>query len=457
MTYVQKDEAHPRYHLWGCMAALSSLVGRKVWIQRPYQRIHANIYVILVGPQGNRKTAARDICKNFLKKVNEVAGDIDPLPFSSESTTREQLIHEMTKNERTYKCDDRIDSYYPMTIMPSEMKEFLSVDPARMVNFLTDGYDTNYYDYSVRGRPEKDIIPNPYIVIFGCETPDWLTDRLKERVVSGGFSRRVTFLYETEHSIVIDTTLPPECIAAEERMVKYALRIKSLVGEVKLSEPARLFYNEFRMTNKKAPIPALVGFYESKHDLMLKLSILVLTSESSDLVVERNHLEMVLQMINDAEINMPRVFSGSGRNELGPVATKLEDLLERVKGPVLEKECMIHMWGDCKDYREMIYVVEQVVRTGKVHRFSVGQKVYLCSSPYLPKSVQQQLERVVGSKPGSVEVNSQSSEPSSTQDEKVDPLQVFQRNAQKTCVPSASEPQKVEDVAGTTEPNSPSL
>jgi len=404
MTFVERDEAHPNYHLWGCLVVIATLVGRKVWFRRAYQRVYANIYVILVGPQGNRKTAARDICHDFLAQVGGVA-------FACEATTREQLIKEMTQSQFPFRHNGVDEMYAPMTILATEFKEFLSIDPGRMINFLTAVYDRDYYDYSVRGRIDADVLTNPYLNILACETPDWLTDRLKERIVSGGFSRRVVYVYEVEHARFVDNDLTPAAQAARTRMLRDAIRFKNVVGELSFSPECQEFYNHWYLHPAPPPDPVLAGFYESKHTLATKIAMLVSLSESNSMIIEQKHFEGALGIISAAEKNMARVFVGSGRNELSHVAVKAYDVIEKAGKPVSEKQVLVHLFSDCRNAAERDDVIAHLVRSGKVVRYPAVDRWMLCAAHHVPKEVVEQLRRAAETKPGLGASSNQSSPP----------------------------------------------
>ncbi len=85
LTFTRGNEAHELYHLWSGLVALSSIVSYRIWVPMGYFQVRANLYVILDGPPGDRKTTAMQQCKNLLKEV----GDI---PFSADCQTKESLV-----------------------------------------------------------------------------------------------------------------------------------------------------------------------------------------------------------------------------------------------------------------------------------------------------------------------------------------------------------------------------
>lgn len=360
LEFVHLNEAHENYHLWSCFATLASLAERRVWVTRAYQKIYPNMYIVMVGPQGNRKTAAKDIAQDILRDVGDTQ-------FSCESTTREDLIDKMEQNEHTFMYDGVLQSYLPMMICVTELKEFLSVDPGRMINFLTAVYDSNFFDYGTRHRGTN-VLLNPCLNMLACETPDWLTERLKDKIVSGGFSRRVLYVYETEHQRIVVEQLPKACIEARKRCIERGKKVKQVSGEFTWEPEAKNFFNDWYL---KLDIPeekSMKGYFESKHTLLLKVAMLISLSEEDSLIIRVGHLELGLTYLSLVEENMPMVFIGGGRNELATASGRVIEKLKKAKRPVRESEIKTMLWGDCRNTLEMNEVIEQTVRAGKVKR-----------------------------------------------------------------------------------------
>src|SRR5271165_697451 len=78
LLYNIGNEAHEKFHLWAALSVLSSVVSRKVWTRKSdprkpelgnYMWVKPNLYICLVGEQGNRKTTARDVAYELYKYI----------------------------------------------------------------------------------------------------------------------------------------------------------------------------------------------------------------------------------------------------------------------------------------------------------------------------------------------------------------------------------------------------
>ena len=168
--YSSGNEAHPTYHIFSGLIALSSIVGRRVWVDMGSFNYVPNLYVILVGPSGNRKTTAMTPAKNLIRALK--------LPYSAECVTKEKLVLDIFAQERVI-ADMPIEhadkkTFSPMTCVVTELSEFLGAGGLGMINFLTTIYDQDYYDIRTKNKGDT-TINGPYLCLLACTTPDWIT------------------------------------------------------------------------------------------------------------------------------------------------------------------------------------------------------------------------------------------------------------------------------------------
>ena len=362
-TFAKGSEAHPTYHTFAALVALSSVVSRRVWLEMGYFKVYPNLYTVLVGPAGNRKTSAMTIARNLIREVGNI-------PFSAECVTKEKLILDMAEGEVAV---DAMPPQFaaqkimtPMTIMVTELSEFLGAGSIGMINFLTTIYDQDVYEHRTKNKGEV-TINGPYLNLLACTTPDWITTYLRSDVISGGFSRRAIFVLETGKSGRIpfpEVTL--EAKSAWASAVAYARRLQKVCGPFTWDAKARTFFADW-YTNLKMPTEeTVVGYFETKHMQLLKIAMLIALSESTDLVLRIEHLEFGLDLLKLAEENLTRVFEGIGRNELNGAASKVMDLLQRTEPQELNlngQKLVVPWMYEKKLHAAMFRIVDQMEMT----------------------------------------------------------------------------------------------
>src|SRR5262245_36162040 len=78
LTATKESECPKRYIYWACLAAMSAVVKRNVYIlKNGVYRLHPNIYVMGVSDSGSRKSFANHVLESLLmdfKWVRTISG-----------------------------------------------------------------------------------------------------------------------------------------------------------------------------------------------------------------------------------------------------------------------------------------------------------------------------------------------------------------------------------------------
>lgn len=386
-------EVPPSYHTFCSLVALSALTKRQVWCYKgDYIRVYPNLYVVLVGGPGLGKTTAMEITEDLLHHFK--------MPVSAEAVTREKLILDIQTQEGIHDFLPAGDKYRfvtPYTIFATELSEFLGAGGIGMISFLTDLYSRNLYEVRTKHKGET-VINGPFLNLIAGTTPDWITTYLKDDIISGGFSRRCIFVYETSRfGSVPLPKITPAMRDAWTRVVQRSEAIRKVKGPFKWSDDATKFFIDWYPSRLARPDPNLLGYYETKDIQMLKVAMLVALSESDTLVLERHHMISALELLSLVETNLSRVFQGIGRNELNHATVKVMDMI--MNGPkvpyklsngdvvethaIPEKKLRAFLWNDVQEF-EMNAVLQHLTDSDKIVRTALQSdpnRVYICIKP----------------------------------------------------------------------------
>jgi hypothetical protein len=364
LIYNKDNEVPETYHLWSALGLMSATIGHQVWITQGQFVHRANLYICLIGKQGNRKTSAKDIAYDIFR---EVAPD---MPVTAETTSREAITQDMAREENTkqYRYGGDIIEYKPLAIFCTELKNFLSVNPAGMIEFLTTIYDRKFYDAKYKNKG-TDLLVNPYVVFFACETPEWIVSRLKEAIISGGFSRRTIYVYEMRYGRRI--SFPKLDDVSKEALVRVKQHLRDMqemVGEFQWTPAAVEFYDKWYQGVKTPTDPLLEGFYSSKHVQLMKISMLLaLCNQPFKLEIDKVHLEYGLHMLDNIEKNLPRLSEAVGRNEQAIPAAKIIEFVAAAGGSIPEKKLQMMMFRDMPP-QEFMSVIQHLEKTEQIRK-----------------------------------------------------------------------------------------
>ncbi len=330
--YNSGNECPRNYHIWSALVVLASTVLNRVHLFHGYFNIYPNLYVCLVGKQGSRKSTAKDIARDLLTTT------FPDYPVAASVQTREDIVKFMAADECLFSFVDENNATQemrPFTLFLNELKNFLSFNPGGMIEFLTDIYDRGgkVFNSSTLKRGLENVI-NPCVNMLACETPDWIIDKLKLKIISGGFSRRVVFVYETERGARISfPTLPPNGPLLWVQMQEHLKKVSQVVGPFTWEQEARQFFDIWYTSLKTPEDDIMEGYYESKHIQLLKLAMLLaLAEENPHRTITTTNLKTGIAILDSIETNMPKLSIASGRNELALPMMRVLDVLTRLGG-----------------------------------------------------------------------------------------------------------------------------
>lgn len=379
---VSGSECPRDYALWSAYAALSIATGRRAFYDFEQFSIVPNLYIVLVGPAGNRKTFARDKAIDLLTEV------MPDSIVSAECETKQGITKFLSSPEqlRTYvDYKGQTVETRPYGVFASELMNYLALDPAGMITFLTDVHDRKYYRYRIKN--EEHTLVNPYVVILACSTPDWLTRQLRSDDFCSGFGRRTVFVCndsdERRHP-----TLNESAKEALERCKTFLKKFSKRQGfEFKLTPAAYKWFwgnlNEqgvgdgWYFTYKLSDDKFLRSWGRSKHILMFKVAMLTSISEDDAPVIDLKHLQLSLGVLDEVEKNLPMITSRIGRSEITEPIQNLLDYVRYHGGAVEEKILRKQTMKHFKTPMEQIQVIEWLKQTEQLVVAAITGKAWL--------------------------------------------------------------------------------
>lgn len=175
------------FHVGGGLVALAGAVGSNLyWYGGGAREQWPNLYVLLIGPSGTRKSTSVDIPTNALKDA--VPGTILDREFSPERFIRNLAAqpNSVLKESEFASLLERMKSNYM----------------AGMKQRLTDLYDCqDTYErviQGVNGTGERIAIIRPALSIVAASTLEWLVDSLTETDMRSGFIPRFLIFSATQ-------------------------------------------------------------------------------------------------------------------------------------------------------------------------------------------------------------------------------------------------------------------
>jgi len=200
MEYVANTEPPNVYHRWSMLTGLGAMLGRKYYLPFGHRHIYGNLYTMILGGSGVRKSTAIKIAKGLI-------ADAGYKHFAPDRCTRERFLLDLDGRDITE--DGSVDmkglldlDYDPDApresfIVADEMMEFIGI---KNVNFigtlgvLWDHFDSAPFEDKVKNSRSVSI-KDPTLSVLGGFTPENFAMTFPPEILSQGFFSRILLIH----------------------------------------------------------------------------------------------------------------------------------------------------------------------------------------------------------------------------------------------------------------------
>lgn len=394
VEYASVTEAPKRMHFWAGVGAIAGALRRKVWIDMKRFTWFPSFYIIYVAPPGIvAKSTTADISMNLLRAIPGIK-------FGPNSITWQALVTAFAGASESFEYPVGSGDWNPMSplnFVASELGSLVNLQDRDMVNLLIELWDGKKSYDKITKMSGNDVIEAPWINIQGCTTPHWIADNMPSVTIGGGLSSRCVFLYADEKDKYVPYV--DEVIAEDDSELQQALIhdlehiSMSLCGPFTIDPAARAWgrewYINFWKQAKSRDDNMLESYAVRKQTHMHKLAMVISASHRDDLVIGLDELQLANAMLEDLEVDMPKVFSRVGRSEQSLQAEKLLQIVQR-RGAMPYEDILKVVQVAFPDVRDMEGILTGLMRAGYIDLINNGAgmivKARASSMPQMPIS-----------------------------------------------------------------------
>lgn len=385
LDYSQFGEAPRHMYFWSGVSALAGALRRKVWIDQAYFRWYPNFYICLVAPPGIvSKSTTAAISMNLLKKVPGIR-------FGPDVVTWQALTSKFAESAETFEYAGEHHIMSPLTLESSEFGNLLNPQDKDMVDLLVSLWDGKQGSFEKHTKHSgKDVIQNPWINLIACTTPSWIAGNFPEYMIGGGFTSRCIFVYADKKNKYVaypGLDVPATMRETEQKLIEDLEHISvNLAGEYKLAKDAILWGTRWYKQHYTGNIATelgddrLGGYIARKQTHIHKLAMILAASESDDLIIREEHLQIANIMVSELEADMSKVFSKIGQTATSVYAERLIWYV-RTRRVCALTEAYRHVHSSFPQMRDFQGIVDGAIAAGFLRKQLRGTATFLEAVP----------------------------------------------------------------------------
>ncbi len=319
------------FSIWAAISAISAALGRDCFYDFDYYQIYPNLFIVFIARSAwCRKSSAIRIAEKFIKAVKP------PIKVLSPKTTPEWLIGALSGVD-VRSGDETILHSAEGIIVADELSTFIDRNAFKngMISLLTDLYDNDDFEYSTKGRGTE-TVRNPCLSILGGSTVQWIKEAIPTVSISGGFTSRLVLVYwDTPRPGVSRPKMSEGDKQIKKDIVYDLCQVAKLRGRFEMTDEAGSFYdyeyNRFRKESHLIDDVTLDGYAGRRHDILVKVSMIVSASKRDDKRIEKGDIEDALKLMLGVESFMPTVMQAITAKEIGDVFDEITRFLAKHK------------------------------------------------------------------------------------------------------------------------------
>jgi hypothetical protein len=247
-----------------------------------------------------RKSVAVGIAKEVLEAAKIV-------PISAERITNADLLKQLFLIGKETGNSE-------MLIWADELRTFLSTEDTHkgVITTLTRLYASPANFENRTKTAGVDFLVNVSLNMLVATTPTDLIEIIPGAATGSGFVPRLHLVF-AEHPRE-RVPWPEKDPELKRKLVEDLIHIRhTMSGEYKLAPEAKAWWDDwYQHKFEFPPNEQLNGFYGRKHDYVLKLGMVMAASDSDEMVVKKEHLEVALQSLDIMEAHMVRIYEMIG-------------------------------------------------------------------------------------------------------------------------------------------------
>ena len=334
IQYVGETESPAIYHRWSAIAGIGALLGRQYNLQHGHFVINPNIYTMLIGNPGTRKSTAIKTIKKLLIEsgYNTIAAD---------KTTKEKFLLDISgeveqefgskKNaadildSNLWGDNDAEVSTRPAAecfIMADEWNDFTSLGNLEFYSLLGTFWDYAGV-YRNRIKTGKSVsINNPTVSILAGNTPTGFSLAFPTEIVGQGFFSRLVLVYGEGTGRKIAFPKKPD-IGQTKEMVAYMQHLRaSCQGAASLTTTAEKLLERIYTGFVGFDDVRFESYFNRRFTHLLKLCIVCAASRLSRNIGEQDVI-LANTILTHTEHAMPKALGEFGKGKNSDVANNI--------------------------------------------------------------------------------------------------------------------------------------
>jgi MoxR-like ATPase len=363
-------EVPATFSRWAMISAVGAWIGKSCYFRHGDYKVYPNLYVMLLGAPGTRKSTA-------IKKVSRILRVAGYDSFSAEKTTKEKFLMDMAgelsddEKDGDFLDIDLSKEYTECYIAADEFNDFFGNNILEFVSLLGVLWDySGTYKSKVKNSLSVEI-KDPTISILGGNTQTTLANTFPPDVMGQGFFSRMIAIYAEPTGRKITF---PKAISEEELKytVDYLFEIKKVAaGELVITSGAIDLLDTIYKKWKPIDDERFTHYSNRRLTHLIKL-VIIHTVTRLSAKIEEQDVVYANTVLSHAEHFMPKAYGEFGRSKNAAASHKVLSAIEGSYEPVQFTDLWSRVSSDLNGIEHLAEITKNLVVANKIQATEKG-------------------------------------------------------------------------------------
>lgn len=375
--YVEKTEPPLIFHRWSLLTSLGAMLGRQLWLPHGEFNIFPNMYCMLIGDPGTRKSTAIKLSKKVLSGVGydkfaaertskeKFLVDLEGVEDDSGKISKSAVMEELF-GEGAVQSEPR-----QVFVVADEFNDFVgsgNLDFLSLLGSLWD-WDDAHNPYKQRLKTSRSVsIYQPTISILSGNTHAGFNEAFPPQAIGQGFLSRLLLVYgEASGKLFAFPERPSDSIRQD--LVDYLLDIKTTVhGAATVTDRARDMLDTIYRTFAGLDDVRFKHYSTRRFTHLLKLCLLV-SAANKRTSIGASDVLFANTLLTFTEHRMPQAMGEYGKAKNADVAAKVLTVLADAKLPLKLPEIWKQVSSDLERLEDLQKLLAGLAQANKIQFF----------------------------------------------------------------------------------------
>lgn len=401
LLYTKATECPTFFHRWVGLCSLAAWIGRDIYFPFGHTKVHCNMYVMLVGLAGTKKSTAIKIGSKLLKQAGYKN-------FAAKKTRQEKFLIDMASISGIVEGEvstgsmsgggKDIDAILDQNLwgeeggdelttaesLPSaecfisadEINNFIGTGNLDFMSILGELWDIDEpFDYKLKNSKSV-IIATPTLNLLGGNTFVGFNKLFPPEATEQGFFSRMLFIYAEPKGR--EYTIPPEPdMELQKQLLAQLAEIKQKVkGKVTISATAYTLLDKIYMSWGGMDDVRFDSYENRRIIHLLKIAMLVMATRIDTVLIEGDILE-ANTILTFTEHLMPKALGEFGKARNSDIVHKVMAVLESANEPVTFQGVWKVVFADLDNRNQLVEILTSLQVAEKIQPIGGDRPGYL--------------------------------------------------------------------------------